>query len=76
MNAVTLYLNNGSTWNYELTSNTELYINMQDQDGTSLRLNKSDNKLYSYDCCNKEWKYMENTSKMIDKVKINQQEVS
>lgn len=74
MDTVTLYLSNSSTWNYELTDETESYINMQDQDGTSLKLNKSENKLYLYDGYNKEWRYMENTSKMINKVKINQQD--
>lgn len=72
MDTVTIYLNNGSKWNYKLTSNTESYINVQDQDGTSLRLNKSENKLYSYDTYNKQWRYMENASNMIDRVKINQ----
>lgn len=75
MDTVTLYMNNGSTWKYELINNTKTYLYVQDQlDGRTLRLDKDTNKLHSYDVYNSTWKYMKNTSEMLHRVEINKNE--
>ena len=55
---------------YNLVSNTDEFINFEDQDGTSMKLNKDTNEIYSYDGYNKVWKYMKNTTEMLDRVEI------
>lgn len=68
---VKLYFQDGSVWEYELLSSTNKYIYMSDlQCGASIRYDKGENKLYSYDCYNNFWKYMKNTTEMLDRVEI------
>lgn len=68
---VKLHFNNGSIWEYELLSITNKYIHMHDKlGGTSIRYDKDKKELSQYDEYNSFWKYMPNTTGMLDKVEI------
>lgn len=70
MTRINLYFKNGSVFGYKLVSDEKGVFHFQDQDGTSMKLNKDTNEIYSYDGYNKFWKYMKNTTEMLDRAEI------
>lgn len=67
---VKLHFKNGSEFEYELLSSTDTHLYIRDNDSTEIRITKANNDLYSYDRYEHYWKYMKNTTEMLDKVEI------